>query len=311
MKNLYPLALTLLLATPAFAQDPATPPTAPPPPPAEPRWRKSFKGSLNLTESLLSSNWRGGGVNAVGLSAFANYQAHRKVGKNSFDNEADFLYAFTSTKGLGFRKTQDRLFLDTKYGHAISNKWDLFASLNLLTQFGPGYKYVKNAAGEEDGLLVSRFFAPGFITMAYGFEYHPVSYFHVRLAPFAPRLTVVQNPALLFDALGPRPYGVAPGANTRWEVLAGQILAEFDKNISPTVNLKARYVAFANYETLAFKTIDHRLDVNVTAKVGKYLNVGLSGIALYDYDQDNDLQYSQGLAMGVAYSFQNFVDAKK
>ena len=310
MNIFYALGLAMLLVTPAFAQDPATPPTAPPPP-AEPRWRNSFKSSLNLTESLLSSNWRGGGVNAIGLSTFANYQAHRKVGKNSFDNEADFLYAFTSTKGLGFRKTQDRLFLDTKYGHALSDKWDLFASLNLLTQFGPGYKYTKNAAGEEEAALVSRFFAPGFVTMAYGFEYHPVSYFHLRLAPFSPRLTVVQNPELLFDALGPRPYGVAPGASSRWEVLAGQILAEFDKNISPNVNLKARYMAFANYETLEFKKIDHRLDVNVTAKVGKYLNVGLSGIALYDYDQDNDLQYSQGLTMGLAYSFQNFVDAKK
>ena len=89
------------------------------------------------------------------------------------------------------------------------------------------------------------------------------------------------------------------------------MLAEFDKNLNPTVNLKARYLLFANYRNLNFKETDHRLDVALTAKVGKYVNVALNGIALYDFDQDPGVQYSQGLTLGVAYAFQNYVDAKK
>lgn len=68
---------------------------------------------------------------------------------------------------------------------------------------------------------------------------------------------------------------------------------------------------FANYEHLNFQRIDHRLDVALTAKVGKFVNVALNGIGLYDYDQNHGLQYSQGLTLGVAYAFQNYVDAKK
>lgn len=301
MRILTTLLPALLLATAAQAQTlPAD--TAKPVSP----WRKSLKTGLGLNESLLSDNWRGGGVNTIGFTSAFNAKANRKVGPHSFDNEADFLFAFSQTKGLGYRKAQDRLFLDTKYGHSISKYWNMFLSLNLLTQFAPGYKYDKDAAGNERALLTSDFFAPAFITAAYGFEYRPSPVFHVRLSPFAPRLTVVRNVERFMESQGETPYGVNPGHSTRFEVLSAQILAEVDKNLSTNVNLKARYLLFANYETLRWKTVDHRLDVGITAKVAKYVNVALNGIALYDYDQDNDIQFSQGLTIGVAYTVQNF-----
>ena len=307
------LALAALLTGTAHGQTAPTPPLPAevPAPPPEPLWRKSGKTGLGVNGSLLSDNWRGGGVTTIGFNALANLRANRKEGTHSFDNEADFLFAFSQTKGLGYRKGQDRLYLDTKYGRGLSPKWDMFLSLNLLTQFAPGYKYDKDAVGNERAQQVSDFFAPGFITAAYGFEYHPVTWFHVRLAPFAPRLTVVNRANRFVAVLGDTPYGVNPGHSTRFEVLAAQILAEIDKPLSPSLSLKARYLLFANYRNLNGKEIDHRLDLGLTAKVGKYVNVALNGIALYDFDQDSGVQYSQGLNIGIAYAFQNFVDAKK
>ena len=304
----------LLATAPLLAQTvPAAPSdtvrAAVPPPP--PRWRKSGKTSLGLNQSLLSSNWRGGGVNTIGFNALANLKANRKLGVHSFDNESDFLFAFSETKGLGYRKGQDRLYLDTKYGRDISSDWNMFLSLNLLTQFAGGFKYDKDALGNDRARSVSGFFAPAFLTAAYGFEYHPNPTFRLRLAPFAPRLTVVNRAERFVAVLGDTPYGVNPGRTSRWEILAAQILAEYDKNLSPTVSLKARYVFFANYQHFNSKEIDHRLDLALTAKVGKYVNVALNGIALYDFDQHAGVQYSQGLNIGIAYAFQNFVDEKK
>ena len=309
MRLFYLLLAAACGLTPA-AHAQTTPPAVPLAAPAPaPVWRQSLKTGLGLNESLLSSNWRGGGVSTIGFNALANARANRKLGVHSFDNEADFLFAFSQTKGLGYRKGQDRLYLDTKYGRAISSQWDMFVSLNLLTQFAPGYKY--DAAGLDRAQPVSDFFAPGFVTAAYGFEYHPVPYFKLRLSPFAPRLTVVNRANRFVAVLGDTPYGVNPGHSTRFEVLAAQILADFDKNISPNVNLKARYVLFANYRNLTLQQIDHRLDFGGEAKVGKYVNVGLTAIGLYDYDQDHGVQYSQGLTIGVAYTVQNFEDEKK
>ena len=314
MKHLVPAAVAaFFLALPALAQTTPTVIVTPEPvaPAPDPLWRKSAKTGLGLNESALSKNWRGGGVNTIGFNALANGRANRRSGVHSFDNEADFLFAFSETAGLGYRKGQDRLYLDTKYGRALTPKWDMFLSLNLLSQFATGYKYSKDANGLDQAQLVSDFFAPAFVTAAYGFEYHPTTYFHVRLAPFAPRLTVVNRADRFVEALGETPYAVRPGHSTRFEVLAAQVLAEFDKNLSPTVNLKARYVLFANYEHLNFQEIDHRLDLGLTAKVGKYVNVALNGIALYDFDQVHSVQLSQGLTLGVAYAFQNYSDEKK
>ena len=313
------IGAALLLAAAARAQTVPVSPvplTGPPvaaeaPAPPSPLWRKSGKAGLGINQALLSDNWRGGGVNTIGFNSLLNVRANRRSRAHSFDNEADFLFAFSQTEGLGYRKGQDRLYLDTKYGWHMSTHWDMFVSLNLLSQFALGYKYDKDAAGNERGRLASDFFAPAFITAAYGFEYKPVEWFHLRLAPFAPRLTVVNRAGRFMEVLGDKPYGVNPGHSTRFELLAAQILAELDKNLSPSLNLKARYLLFANYRNINSREIDHRLDVGLTAKVGKYINVSVNGIALYDFDQDNALQYSQGLTLGIAYAFQNFVDEKK
>lgn len=212
-----------------------------------------------------------------------------------------------SIQGHGYRKSLDRIFLDTKYGRALNPEWDMFLSLNLLTQFAPGYKHNEDGNGNQRAQLISSTFEPPYLTAAYGFEYHPTTYFKVRLSPFAPRLTVVGRPERFAAALGDAPYGVRPGHSTRFEILAAQVLAEFDKDIAQNVNLKTRYLLFANYgHDLALRRIDHRLDGSLTAKVNRYINVALTGILLYDYDQDRALQYSQGLTLGFIYSVQNY-----
>ena len=83
---------------------------------------------------------------------------------------------------------------------------------------------------------------------------------------------------------------------------------DLQKDIAPNVNLLLNYLTFANYRTLAFNTVDHRLNVVVTAKVNRRLSVNLTRMLLHDRDQDLSVQYSQGLAPGFLYSIQNFVD---
>ncbi len=268
-------------------------------------WKKSFKAGLNLNQASFSSNWKAGGVNSIGFNTFLNYKANFKKDLHSWDNEFDFLYGMVNNQGQGYRKTLDRIFIDTKYGRTLNKNWDFAASANLLTQFAKGYKYDK-VNGIEVATLISDFMAPAFITSAYGFEYHPVSYFKVRLSPFSPRITVVSDVNRFVTADNPTPYGVKAGESVRYEWLAFQMLAEFNKDIAPNVNLKWRYVMFANYETLDTKTIDHRFDLNLTAKVTKFINVSFGGIMIYDYDQDNAVQLSQAFSLGFLYTFQNF-----
>jgi hypothetical protein len=273
-------------------------------------WKKRFRVGMNINQASFSSNWKAGGVNSLGFNTLLNYQANYKKDKNSWDNSIDLLYGMVNNEGQGYRKTMDRIYLDTKYGRSMNEKWDMFLSANFLSQFAKGYSYSKDINGLEVATLISDIFAPAFVTTAWGMEYHPVDYFKVRLAPFAPRVTIVKDVDRFVTVDNPTPYGVNPGENARYEWLAFQMLAEFNKDIAPNVNLKWRYVMFANYETLELNKIDHRLEVAFSAKVTKFINVSLGSILIYDFDQDLGAQVSQAFSLGMLYSIQNFEEKK-
>ena len=274
-------------------------------------WKKKLVLNLNVNQAAFSSNWKGGGVNSIGVNGIFNYTAHYSKNRDSWDNQIDLLFGLVNNSGQGYRKTMDRIFLDTKYGYKLNDNWGLFSSLNFLTQFAKGHRYEKDANGVEQGILISDFAAPAFVTFALGAEWHPEEYFTVRMSPFAPRLTIVDDPARFIPAVDPiAPYGVVPPDETRFEWFAFQLLAEFDKEIATNLNLKWRYMMFANYETFEMKTIDHRLEVVLNAKVNRFITVGLGGILLYDFDQDSGAQLSQAFNLGFAYSFQNYEEPK-
>ncbi len=274
-------------------------------------WRKAFRAGLNLNQANFSTNWKAGGINSFGFNALLNYKANYKSGRNSWDNEIDLLYGMVNNAGQGYRKTLDRIFLDTRYGYAMNDKWDFIVAANVLSQFGRGYKYVKDVNGVEQGQLISDSFAPTFITLNLGAEWHPTKFFKVRFSPLSPRVTLLANNDGRYAAVDPlKPYGVDVGKNYRFEWSAFQMIAEFDKDIAKNLNLKWRYMMFANYETLEINKVDHRVDLNLVAKVNKFVNVSLGGIFLYDFDQDASPQYSQAFSLGVLYTFQNFEDKK-
>lgn len=269
-------------------------------------WKNSFNGSINFNQASFSQNWTAGGVNSIGLNALINVKANYLKGKKSWDNEIDLLYGFVNNDGQGYRKNNDRIYLDTKYGHKIGSKWNVYGSFNILTQFAKGYRYDNDSLDREVATKISDFMAPGFITTSFGFEYLPKPYFKLRLAPFAPRLTVVTDKELYQNV--ENNYGVEVGETTRWELLAFQFLADFDKDLNENINLKFRYMLYANYEAFNADEIDHRLDATLSAKIATYFDVKLSGMLVYDYDQDKDVQLSQALSIGFVYTIKNYKD---
>lgn len=270
------------------------------------RWKKKFNFAVNFNQAAFSSNWKAGGVNSLGFNSLLNYKANYKQGRASWDNDIDMAYGFVNNAGQGTRKSVDRIYLDTKYGYDLSKNWGLFTSLTFLSQFGNGYNY------GDDGTksLISDFLAPAFITSSWGLEYHPVEYFKVRISPFSPRITIVREPTRFTKTVGPEPYGVDSTKTARFEWLSAQVMAEFNKEIATNINMKWRYVMYANYETFALKTFDHRFDIDIVAKVNRYINVTLGGILLYDYDQDSEVQLSQVFSFGFLYTFQNYDEPK-
>lgn len=262
-------------------------------------WISDFSAGLNFNQAGFSDNWKAGGINSVAFGSIVAGKAFYKKGRLSWDNELELLYGIVKNEGQGTRKSNDRMFFDTKLGYKLTDKWATFFSVNFLSQFSDGFEY------ETDGSqqLISGFMSPGFLTSSLGFEYKPNDEFNLRIGPFSPRFTFVNDPAISLAV--PTNYGVPIGETTRIEWLAMQLFANYDKNINEKFNIRSRYMLFANYETLAWKTIDHRLDITLTAKITDFINVTMTSISLYDIDQDPGIQLSQGLALGILLKVNN------
>ncbi len=260
-------------------------------------WRTQSTVAINVNQAAFSDNWSGGGVNSLALGGQFLYKAEYKKENINYLTQIDLIYGKVKNKGQIERKSNDRIFVDNKAALQISKNWYFFGSLSFESQFDLGYVYSKDAGGNEIRTPISNFMAPGYVTESVGFEYKPVSYFNLRLGTGTARQTFVLDTTLYKN--NPKNFGVPIGKKFKNE-LAFQVVANFDKDIATNINLKSRYLVFASYEK--FKNIDQRLDITLTAKVNKYINVMLNGVALYDDDFSNTLQTSQALSLGVVYN---------
>lgn len=272
------------------------------------KWKTKIETGLNITQASYSGNWKAGGVNSISLGTFLNAKAVRKTEKNEWTNDLQLLYGTVKNDGQDLRKNADRIFFDSKFSHKISNHWNLFASVNFMSQFDAGFEY-KLVNGAEQSKRISAFLAPGYLTEALGFEYKPINYFSAQFGLGALRQTFVTDQQL-YNNYSPTAkefnelYGVKRGENMRNQIVFQTVL-NFDKEVMKNVNIKARYMGLLDYDRLAATYIVSRLDVSITAKVNKYISTNLNGVLLYDFDQDKDIQYSQVISLGVMYTFSN------
>lgn len=200
-------------------------------------WRKGGILGLNISQGSLS-NWAAGGDEfSLSLNALANLYAFYKEDRHSWDNTLDFNYGFVRTTSLGNRKNDDRVDLFSKYGYALSSKWNLAALGNFRTQFFKGYTYDDNRR-----TFASDFFSPAYLLLGMGFDYKPTQTFSVYLSPITARWTFVQNDSL--SAKGQ--YGVAPGKHVRSE-FGAFLSANYLKTFNKVLAYKGRLDLFSNY----------------------------------------------------------------
>jgi len=267
----------------------------------KPRWPKSLQTGANVNQANFSENWKGGGKNTLALGLFLNSKLAHETPRTSFTNEVQLIYGIVKNEKLRSKKSADRIFIDTKLGYRITSQWNIFFSLNYVSQFDRGFRFSEDTSGNEIRTIISRFMSPGYLTTSFGIEFKPVEYFWIRFGTGTIRQTFVLDTGLYRNES--QNYGVPVGKKIRHEV-AFQVVANLDKEIAKNMTLKGRFMIFANYQNV--KAIDSRVDVSLIAKVTKYIDVNLTGALLYDEDMDYKIQYSQALSLGILYSFTQF-----
>jgi len=236
-------------------------------------WKKGGIFSLNLSQGSLS-NWAAGGDEfSLSLNAIFSAYAFYKKGKHSWDNTVDMNFGFLRTTSLGNRKNDDRFDIWSKYGYALSKKWNAAGLFNFRTQFANGYTYSAN-----DKTFSSSFLSPAYLLLSLGLDYKPNENFSIFISPVTTRWVIVADDTLSAKGL----YGVSPGETTRQE-FGAFLSAQFIKALSKTVVYKGRLDLFSNY-----KQNPEKIDVFMTnlfsVKLSKILAATWNVDLIYDDD---------------------------
>lgn len=265
-------------------------------------WKTGGIFNLNINEGSLS-NWAAGGDKfSFSLNSYVNLYAFYKKNKHSWDNSLDLSYGIVNTTSLGSRKGSDRIDLLSKYGYALSKKWNAAFLFNLRTQFARGYAYSKTAAGKDTSAVISDIFAPAYLLLSLGFDYKPNNDLSLFISPITERFVIVTN-----DILAPQ-YGLDSGKNVKNEIGAF-LSANYQKNIGKKFTYKTKLDLFSNYRKDP-QNIDVFWSNVITANITKYINFSFNLDMIYDDDTQNvnpakgpAPQWLQLMGIGFAYKF--------
>ncbi len=253
-------------------------------------WKKS--GTLNLTLAQASfSNWIKGGENSVAANGLVNYNFNYKKAKNIWDTKLIAAYGLSQISGVT-KKTDDRLELNSVYGHQASKFWYYSGFANLKTQFTDGYDYKTTPK-----TVTSKLFAPAYVSFGPGMLWKKSDNLHVNFAPATTKMTFVTDK----DLSNAGAYGVDPGKTFRYELgmaINGYYKFDLMKNIS-VENILGLY---SNYLKNP-QNVDVDYQLNLMMKINKYVSANLGLHTIYDDDALQDIQFNEVFGVGFNANF--------
>lgn len=234
-------------------------------------WTKGGVISVNFSQVSLS-NWAAGGQSSASGTVLLKLHGNYKKNKTSWENSLDLGYGLMKEDGNKMIKTDDKIDLSSKYGYQATEKLYYSVLFNFRTQFTDGFDYP-----DRDN-PISRFLAPGYVTLALGIDYKPTDYFSLLVSPLTGKLTIVSDDSLSNAGA----FGVDVGSKTRTEVGA-YVKTELKYEILKNVTLETKLDLFSNYVDQP-QNIDVNWDMLINMKVNSFLSANLVTNLIYDND---------------------------
>jgi hypothetical protein len=250
-------------------------------------WKKGGFLAVNFNQVSLT-NWAAGGESALSATALGN--AFVKYRKNDvyFESVLDAGFGFITTKSQSLRKNEDKIELNAKFGKKAKGKFYYAGMLNFRTQMAPGYNF------PDDTTIISRFLAPGFLSLALGMDYKPNDWFSMFISPATGRSTFVMDQRLAdlgqfgvtaatYDEAG---NILTQGKKSRFE-FGAYLRARLQKDLVKNVSVVSNLQLFNNYSD-PIKPQRANIDVNwenlILIKANKWLTTSIFTNLIYDHD---------------------------
>jgi hypothetical protein len=238
----------------------------------EKKWKTGGIFSLNLSQGSLN-NWAAGGDKfSLSVNSLVNAFAFFKSGKHSWDNTLSFNIGYIKTTSLGSRKSDDRIEYMSKYGYALNPKLNLSGLFDIRTQFFKGYTY----PDANTKVYSSNFFAPAYIILSPGLDYHPIKNLSIFVSPSTARWIIVKDTSLSVQ------YGVEPGKKVDFQFGAYATIS-YTTDLEKRVSYTGKLDLFSNYRHNP-QNVDVYMANLFAVKITKIISVTYSLTLIYDDD---------------------------
>ena len=266
-------------------------------------WKRGVLTELGFSQVSLT-NWAAGGSGSIALNAHINAHINYEKGNLFWENRGQISYGFVKSFEDGYRKSDDKLILDSKFGLQAYENLYFSSVFNFTSQFSPGFEYPANA----DTKMVSKFFSPATITLGIGLDYKlKNNLLSVNVAPVTGNIVVVSDRELRTK------YGNREDQATRFE-FGAQLKATV--NYSPLDNLKLNSTLnlFSDYLDNP-ENIQIKWDFQADFRINRFLTSSFRTNLIYDdkvliADKNGHsaprVQFKEVLSLSFSYTFGEF-----
>ena len=234
-------------------------------------WNFGGLASFNFSQVSLT-NWAAGGRSSTSGVALFNVFGNYKNDNLSWENSLDLGYGLLKEQNNDAVKSNDKIEFNSKFGMNASEKLFYSTLFNFRTQFAPGYKYPNTTDA------ISRFMAPGYLTLSLGMDYKPNKILSIFISPLTGKMTIVSDQELSDRGA----FGVDPGEKVRTEI-GSFVKVELKTELMKNVSLSSKVDLFSNYLHNP-ENIDINLDLLINMKVNDFLSANLITNMIYDDD---------------------------
>ena len=253
-----------------------------------PKWK--IHGSIAFIFNQSSfSNWASGGENTVAGNININYDFNYKQDNINWDSKIISGYGLSYLGGRGYRKTNDRLEVNSLLGIKTTNYWFLSFIGNFRTQYTNGFDYSK-----EPKAVVSGFFSPAYLTFGPGMLWKKSDDLSINIAPATARYTFVSNS---FSGQ----FGVEEGKNAAFS-LGFNLSSYYKLQLMENIEMENIITLYSDY-LANVRNVDLDYQTNIRFKVNENIKMHMTFHTIIDDNASSRVQFRQLFGLGVNYSF--------
>lgn len=269
--------------------------------PVPSNWSKGSLLQLGFSQMSLS-NWAAGGYSSVALNAYVNLFKTYEVKDMFWENRLQLAWGFINSFGDKFKKSDDKIIFDSKYGYRAWNKVFASAAFNFRSQSSNSFNYPSSGK-----VLVSGPFSPAYFSFGIGLDYKPAKVLSINFSPLTSNLVIVTKEELRVK------YGNRVDQPAKLE-LGAQLKIDYKQQLSKNLAVASNLILFSDFLKNP-QNIKVNWDLFIDAKINKYFSTNIRTNLIYDDNilipdkdgvLDKRVQFKEILSVGFSYTFGQF-----